>query len=90
MNGTSFSSIITMIKDTLKDEFNSEKIKNIITSHPTESNQIWVIGDNPQSVLKAGHELGLRTIQRIKDKKTPSIYAEFTIQSFAELETIIG
>lgn len=46
---------------------------------------VWVIGDNPESELKAGKDLGMRAIQRYSDTKAASEYADYKIQSFAEL-----
>jgi len=53
-------------------------------------NQIWVIGDNVESEIKAGNELGLRTIHRLKKGEEKSTKAEFSIHSFAELQNIIS
>ena len=63
-----------------------EKIIENLNYSPKE---IWVIGDNPESELKAAHELGLRTIQRIRPDDSKSTYAEYDISSFEELRQII-
>ena len=51
--------------------------------------QIWVIGDNPNSELKAGRKLGMKTIQRLKENEPKADKADFGIHSFAELKQLI-
>lgn len=51
--------------------------------------QAWVIGDNPDSELKAGKKMGMNTIQRRSPSKESSSYAHYEIDSFAELPSII-
>ena len=51
--------------------------------------EVWVIGDNPNSELKAGKQLGMNTIQRLSPSKTPSGYADFHINTFEELKAIL-
>lgn len=50
---------------------------------------VWVIGDNPDSEIKAGKELGMNTIQRLKPRYQKSIWTDYTIRSFEELSAII-
>lgn len=54
-----------------------------------EPDRFWVIGDNPESELKAGRKLGMNTIQRLNGRHDPSDHTDYTIQSFYELEKII-
>lgn len=51
--------------------------------------QFWVIGDNPESEIKAGNELGMKTIQRTSKSKELSKLADYKIDSFEELEAIL-
>ncbi|MDT0651813.1 HAD family hydrolase [Autumnicola edwardsiae] len=46
---------------------------------------VFVIGDKSESELKAGRELGMRTVQVKKLNQENSIYAEFVISDFREL-----
>jgi len=67
--------------------------KGIFTKILNQSNltpsQIWVIGDNPDSELKAGMELGMSTIQVIKGLTPKSSIADFHIESFEKISSII-
>ncbi|MFK7771204.1 MAG: HAD family hydrolase [Saprospiraceae bacterium] len=63
--------------------------QKIIQKSNKSPNQIWVIGDNSESEIKAGNELGLRTILRLKEGEEKSTNAEYSIHSFAELQKII-
>lgn len=75
---------------TIKDRPHKKGIfQKIIANTKKLPHQIWVIGDNPSSELKAGKELGLRTIQRLKDGDVLSENAEFGITTFVELKDII-
>ncbi len=51
---------------------------------------VWVIGDNPESELKAGKELRFNTIQRLVRGREKSFYADITIHSFVNLHSIVG
>ena len=51
--------------------------------------EVWVIGDNPESELKAGKQLGMNTIQRMSGFKPFTRYADHVIHSFDELIHII-
>jgi len=51
--------------------------------------KIWVIGDNPDSEIKAAKRLGMNTIQRLSKSKTVSELSDYKIQSFNELVDII-
>ncbi|MEL7248677.1 MAG: HAD family hydrolase [Bacteroidota bacterium] len=63
--------------------------KQILSDMRLHPSQTWVIGDNPDSELKAGKEMGMNTIQRRSPSKESSSYADYEIDSFAELPSII-
>lgn len=63
------------------------EILNTTELTPTE---IWVIGDNPDSEIKAGKKLGMNTIQRKSKTKKSSEYADYEIESFNELIQILN
>ncbi|MEM9848734.1 MAG: HAD family hydrolase [Bacteroidota bacterium] len=58
-----------------------------VTALPPET--IWVIGDNPNSEIKAGRTLGMRTIQRKSSHRSSDSCADYEIESFAELTEIV-
>jgi len=64
----------------------SEHILKNLNLHPRDT---WVIGDNPESELKAGKTLGMNTIQRLKPSTQKSSHADYVIHTFKELAKII-
>ena len=79
----------------IDDILDSERIfkkgifKKILHKKKSDSNLVYVIGDNPLSELKTGFELGLNTIQYAKYGQLKSKYANHFISNFKELEAII-
>jgi len=63
--------------------------KNIIHSTGLDPKEIWVIGDNPDSEIKAANQLGIKTIQRNSKSKNKSEYANYHIDSFDLLAAIL-
>ena len=63
--------------------------KNILIERKINPKLIYVIGDNPNSELKAGFELKLNTIQVSKFGQEKSEYAKYCITDFNELITIL-
>jgi len=63
--------------------------KNILLKKNISPNLIYVIGDNPNSELKAGFELNLNTVQVSKFGQEKSEYAHYCITDFDELKTIL-
>ncbi|MDW3194492.1 MAG: HAD family hydrolase [Cytophagales bacterium] len=66
--------------------FKSGIFKQIIESSELMPEQHVVIGDNPESELKAGKALGLTTIQMARSNQPNSPYSLYRITNFAELE----
>ena len=63
--------------------------EQILQQEKISPNEVWVIGDNPESELIAGKALGMRTIHRVKSENIKSDYADYSITSFQELEEIL-
>jgi putative hydrolase of the HAD superfamily len=61
----------------------------IIARSAIPKNRVWVIGDNPQSEILAGYNLGLTTVQVIKNNQTPSDLSTHIISSYQELPKLI-
>lgn len=61
----------------------------IINEKKIKKELVYIIGDNPESELKAGYELGLQTIQVAKLKQKKSKYSTYIIYDFNELNDII-
>jgi len=64
--------------------------KQILLGTKKEPQEIWVIGDNPESEIKSGKVLVMKTIQRKSNSKKISEFADFKIESFEELQGIIN
>ncbi|MEM1321488.1 MAG: HAD family hydrolase [Bacteroidota bacterium] len=65
--------------------------EHILHTHSLPPEQCWVIGDNPESELRAGKDLGMNTVQRLplgQSAATP--WADFALHSFTELQTILA
>ena len=71
-------------------KFKTDIFRQILLDTQKSPDQIWVIGDNPESEIKSGKKLGMRTIQRKAKNKHLSEYADYQIESFAELPGIIN
>lgn len=63
--------------------------KQLLNETNISPKDIWVIGDNPTSELKAGFELDFNTIQMAKFGQEKSEYAHYCISSFQELIPIL-
>ena len=63
--------------------------ESILKNTNLPPSEFWVIGDNPNSELKAGRELGMRTVQRLKISREKSEVADFGIFGFEELGKLI-
>jgi len=88
------------IKDLFKhifidDIFDEDRIfkkgifKNILLEEKATPNSVYVIGDNPQSELKAGYELGLNVVQMAKFGQKKSEYANHYISNFLDLQLLL-
>ena len=71
---------------------NSKRLifEQILQETQQSPHEIWVIGDNPDSEIKAGKDLNMNTIQRKSSSKKASKYADYEITSFEELKYIIN
>lgn len=63
--------------------------KQILEETQKAPEEIWIIGDNPESEIKAGKALKMNTIQRKSPSKPSSKYADYEIDTFEELKKII-
>ncbi|MBB6500931.1 HAD family hydrolase [Pedobacter cryoconitis] len=62
---------------------------DIANRHEIEATQMWIIGDNPESEIKAGNALGMTTVQILRPgiKKTEN--STYIINTFHELKDLI-
>lgn len=51
-----------------------------------EKQDVLVVGDDPESEIKAGLELGIETVLFDKENKYPQTNANFKINNFSELK----
>ncbi|MDB5021447.1 MAG: hypothetical protein JWQ28_2574 [Pedobacter sp.] len=50
---------------------------------------VWIVGDNPDSEITAGNELGMKTVQIIRPGIEQSDKASYVISSFFELNDLV-
>ncbi|MEO9485041.1 MAG: HAD family hydrolase [Ekhidna sp.] len=79
------------------DEVNKQNRKHkkgiftaILQSSNVKPENIFAIGDNPTSELKAGRELGIKTVQVAKFGQVRSEHSDYRITDFQELLPIVS
>lgn len=89
--------IASEFEDVHIDEIDNENriyksgiFKKIVSESGLNPKDHIVIGDNPESELKAGSELGLMTVQMAKFGQPTSQYSDHYIRGFEELVTILN
>jgi len=73
-----------------KRVFKKGIFQNILLEKGVDPQYAYVIGDNPDSELKAGFELGINTVQVAKFGQKQSDYADYYIADYKELITILS
>ncbi len=63
--------------------------QRLLEASNLKAEQFWVIGDNPDSELKAARILGMKSVQRSSKTKNVSNEVHHYIDSFSELRGII-
>jgi FMN phosphatase YigB (HAD superfamily) len=63
--------------------------QSILRNHQLAPNQVLVVGDNPDSEIAAGNELGITTIQILRPGVPPSLAAAHLIRSLHELKSFL-
>jgi putative hydrolase of the HAD superfamily len=59
---------------------------SILQEHAFQPDEVLVVGDNPDSELAAGNQLGMTTIQTLRTGVPPSSAATHRIQTLSELK----
>jgi putative hydrolase of the HAD superfamily len=77
------------------DPNTSEKTKKdifaeIIAKHGYHPAEVLVIGDDPESEIKAARELGIDTVLYDKENRHPNAIANYRISSFKELGSLLN
>jgi putative hydrolase of the HAD superfamily len=62
---------------------------NIAERYKVQPEQVWIIGDNPDSEIAAGNALGMNTVQILRPGVDRSDKSHYTITSFYELKMLI-
>ena len=62
---------------------------DIAKRHQIEAAQMWIIGDNPESELKAGNTLGMTTVQILRPGIKRTENSTYIINTFHELKDLI-
>jgi len=64
--------------------------KEILEKEKLRPKDIWVIGDSVENEIKAGKQLGMNTIQRLKPGTEKSKFSDYGITSFSQLNAILN
>ncbi|MEO5909363.1 MAG: HAD hydrolase-like protein [Pelobium sp.] len=79
-----------VINDPIKDKRSKKDVfKDLAIRYDLKNEHIYIIGDNPDSEIKDGNNLGMVTIQIFRNGKIEFNQAQFAITSFDSLKTII-
>jgi FMN phosphatase YigB (HAD superfamily) len=63
--------------------------ERILTDYDLTSAEVLVVGDNPDSEIRAGNHLGMRTVQTLRPGVPRASNATFYIHSLSELRTLL-
>ncbi|TPE45913.1 HAD family hydrolase [Pontibacter mangrovi] len=77
-----------VVDPTKTDKTKKGVFQSILERYKYKPTEVLVIGDDPHSELKAGRELGIRTVLYTKQNNSSS-YASCTISSFEELKELL-
>jgi len=64
--------------------------QRILTDYQLTAEQVLVVGDNADSEIAAGNQLGIKTVQTLRPGVPPAINATYRIQSLTELKGILS
>jgi len=64
--------------------------REILNRSGKKAADFWIIGDSVDNEIIAGKELGMKTIQRLENRINKSQVSDYAIESFEELDEIIG
>jgi FMN phosphatase YigB (HAD superfamily) len=53
------------------------------------ANNIWIVGDNPDSEIKAGNELGMNTVHIARPGVEPAKEAKYQVYNMDELKSLV-
>lgn len=88
-----FKDLFTAIYIDAIDEPNrkgkSKIFQEILEDYYFQSEEVLVIGDNPDSEIKAGNQLGIKTIQILREGVSCGDNATFYIISLVELKSLL-
>lgn len=84
-----FEKIIIDEIDSKQRKYKKGIFGEILETNEQQNQEVFVIGDNSESELKAGYELGLTTIQVAKLGQPKSKYATHTVLDFKELVELL-
>ena len=64
-------------------------IENIIQKYNLNTRQTWIIGDDPESEIKAAYDLGLKSFLVDRDDLFPNTFATYKVNSLKEAGDIL-
>jgi FMN phosphatase YigB (HAD superfamily) len=81
-----------IVVDNIYDENRPGKKKifeQIAQEHSLIPDLVWIVGDNPDSEITSGNELGMKTVQILRPGIEKSDKASYVVSSFYELNDLI-
>jgi putative hydrolase of the HAD superfamily len=76
---------VHIIDNTTTDKVKKDIFSEIMRNHNYKPEEVIVVGDDPESEIKGGNDLGLVTILYDKNKVHSSSESTYTIQTLSEL-----
>jgi putative hydrolase of the HAD superfamily len=84
-----FKQVFVVDPDT-SDKTKKDIFAHIMQQHGYQPAQVLVIGDDPESEIKAARDLGLDTVLYDREHRHPNAVATFTISDFRELSALLN
>lgn len=84
-----FRQVVVVDPDT-SDKTKKDIFADIMQQHGYRPAEVLVIGDDPESEIKAARELGLDTVLYDKENRHPNAVATFRISDFKELKALLA
>jgi putative hydrolase of the HAD superfamily len=79
---------VIVVDPNTSDKTKKDIFADIMARHGYQAAEVLVIGDDPESEIKAARDLGLDTVLYDKEKRHPQAIANFKIADFRELSAL--
>jgi putative hydrolase of the HAD superfamily len=79
---------VHIIDNTTTDKVKKDLFAEIMKMHNYKPEEVLIIGDDPESEINGGNELGIETVLYDKYNKHPTSNATYVINDFSDLQNI--